>query len=1420
MFFFAHFFAQLDREHWFAPIYDGQENTNQRQQYLSLSTDEPNDTTVKVYNNNVLIYEIRDLKKGSPKSIGIDRNYIITSNLTNLASVGSLGLHVVADNPIYANLRIAVENHAEIITSKGSSALGKEFYTVVSPNNVAASSLNFMTSIIATKDNTKVTINDFKKSLKYLNTTQSSNFTVTLNKGQSYILAGRTNDNTGNLDAFTGAHITANNPITVTNGNFNGQQSSLMAAGTTVKSDILMDQSVPVNFLGDQFVVVKGFGKIGNDMEGAIVVATEPNTSIFVNGSTTPIVVLNNPGDHYWIRETNFQENTPGHFNMLINTDKNFTTNSQKKIYVYQLMAGVENGDNALATGGMNFIPPVSCYLPKKIDEIGDINKIGLTFYHTKLNIVTQSGAEVTVKKNGAVLQVIQASDLVSVGGTSEWKSFSIDNISGTISLESTKAMTAGISAGDNNVGYGGYFAGFSKIPLIVNKGGNCIPTAILTLPEGFDDYKWYNKDNPTVVLSTSNTFQPSVAGIYYAVVKQGTCDAAQTQDFYFYECTTYTGDIINICDAQNIPTITAKFVLGTEAPASIKITKDCNPSFGSLSINGLQISYTPKPNVSNVVDSFEYQVYNAAGTYYEEFHVTVNNNQIAAKDATVGQCSTTNPTSFDLTETNYTTEPHFQSVKYYTSPTGAENQTATEEIPMPYTSYTALGGTIVYARIENTLGCHVVRKVTLKILSTPDVRPENYTKPHCDEDDGKLDGNYQADLEEVTNSILADKAGFTINYFKTQPDANSPTASNTLPKNIPYIFTAANNKIWVRVESGSSCPVVMKEIELKIGNLIPDATGGSASLADNACNDVTAFDYVSKFTNETGLSATYYKSLPDAQNNTNGTTVNNPTMLSIVDGLNTFYFRVWNAASCARIFKLELTRQSPPTPTFPDAPYHICDDGTSTYNLTAGLGSGYTYEWYNDNTSTFVGSGESITVLPGKYFVIVKSASLPCTTKSTVVEVVGEPKPILNTAAFIETFCDDHLDGTYNVKFSTQVTPVILQNSTKFTTQYYRDAVMMDEILTDDWSFTTNTRVWVKVTSLYCGSVSGYIDFKTRQKVHLDNDVATATECGDLDGKYTVTNLDNYRSNFTTDPSLNITYHNSKSGAQNSNDIVNTADLTFINTKTYYLRISSSTGPCPVLAELTININRPEASTELKGVSICAGTTVELKVGTTLDGSDFKSQVWYKAEDLNTAISTDKTYNASIGNYVVVLEAQNGCKHSQSVKVSQAESAKITAIIIDGTTVTVKAEGGVPPYEYSLDGPMYYRPFSTNNVFTDVSIPGIYNVLVKTSSNCEPTLAHFTIIKILNTITPNGDGQNDYIDYSDLKSKANAKFIVIDRYGKKVYDSAERKDYIWDGKLNGKPLPTDTYWYILEWTDLGASAPTQQKGWILLKNN
>ncbi|HAI81432.1 MAG TPA: gliding motility protein, partial [Chryseobacterium sp.] len=390
-----------------------------------------------------------------------------------------------------------------------------------------------------------------------------------LNKGQSYIIDGRGN-NFQNYTGFIGAKIVANKPVSITNGNFNGQY----AGSHSTSSDILMDQGVPVEKLGQEFVLMKGNGTTVSNMEKAIIVATEDNTQIYVNGSGTPVATLNT-GQFYTTDNSAYINQGFNHYNMHIKSTKN--------IYVYQLLAG-DSGSSMVATGGFNYIPPLSCYLPKKIDEIGRIDENeyssnGVSYsatVPTKLNIITERGATVDVKRNGTSIVLSALNGPFNVVGNANWVTYSIPGVYGNIAVFSSKAVTAGISAGNDAVGYGGYFAGFSFIPAITKTEGECLPGVKLEVTEGFDSYEWLIKNpdgtySPAPGINNTFTYIPPQAGIYAVKVKQGSCAEIQTQDFKFYNCTTFTNYDYNSCGTE---TITPDFALSSQAvnPSTVQI--------------------------------------------------------------------------------------------------------------------------------------------------------------------------------------------------------------------------------------------------------------------------------------------------------------------------------------------------------------------------------------------------------------------------------------------------------------------------------------------------------------------------------------------------------------------------------------------------------------------------------------------------------------------------------------------------------------------------------------------------------------------------------------------------------------------------------------------------------------------------------
>ncbi|MBV7530969.1 Ig-like domain-containing protein [Chitinophaga sp. sic0106] len=95
------------------------------------------------------------------------------------------------------------------------------------------------------------------------------------------------------------------------------------------------------------------------------------------------------------------------------------------------------------------------------------------------------------------------------------------------------------------------------------------------------------------------------------------------------------------------------------------------------------------------------------------------------------------------------------------------------------------------------------------------------------------------------------------------------------------------------------------------------------------------------------------------------------------------------------------------------------------------------------------------------------------------------------------------------------------------------------------------------------------------------------------------------------------------------------------------------------------------------------------------------------------------------------------------------------------------------------------------------------YHVTVSNDLGCKNT-ADFAVtvvadfkVDATNILTPNGDGRNDKWVIRNLDSYPNNEVKIFDRSGRMVYS---RKNYSndWDATVNGAPLSTGTYYYIL----------------------
>ena len=254
----------------------------------------------------------------------------------------------------------------------------------------------------------------------------------------------------------------------------------------------------------------------------------------------------------------------------------------------------------------------------------------------------------------------------------------------------------------------------------------------------------------------------------------------------------------------------------------------------------------------------------------------------------------------------------------------------------------------------------------------------------------------------------------------------------------------------------------------------------------------------------------------------------------------------------------------------------------------------------------------------------------------------------------------------------------------------------------------------------------------------------------------------------------------------------------TISGNKTFYYRFENNVD-CPAVSSLDFTFKQPKKSETLQDITICKESATVLDAG-----SDFTSYLWSTGENTSSITVPPGDYYVDLG--------YNGCTYRQNVKVSAAETPIINNITVEGSTITINVSGGTPPYTYSIDGINWF----SSNIFSNVS-RGMHTAYVKDKYNCDPISKEFLILNLLNVITPNGDGYNDTLDYSNLRIYTEVSIDVYDRFGAKVYQSSPNQ-YVWDGKRNGRPVPTGSYWYTIKWKEPDTGHEKLYKGWVLVK--
>jgi gliding motility-associated-like protein len=363
------------------------------------------------------------------------------------------GLRIHATSSVTCYYECAHASNTDIWALKGPNSLGKEFYIPLHKyapfynHSFATHKAIASFDICATEDNTIVTIYSPTAVDGHAALTQ---FSVTLNTGQTYSCGWTGANYTDPATHPSGAVVLANKNITVT---IKDDSNHNPSGGCY---DIMGDQIVPVDILGTDYVAVKGSLNATGD-ESMFVLATQNNTQVFVNGATTPIATLF-AGESYRI---DMDHLSTGSVNSVY-------VRTSKPVYATHVTGfGCEMG--------MAVLPPLNCAGSQALNFTRTTNE---NFYIT---LLCRSHAINGFTMTGPTAAMIPVNSFITVPGTGgEWMAARITYTTAQIQTLSTYRITNSIDVFALGIGNGGASSGcrygyFSEFvaPISVNAGAD-----------------------------------------------------------------------------------------------------------------------------------------------------------------------------------------------------------------------------------------------------------------------------------------------------------------------------------------------------------------------------------------------------------------------------------------------------------------------------------------------------------------------------------------------------------------------------------------------------------------------------------------------------------------------------------------------------------------------------------------------------------------------------------------------------------------------------------------------------------------------------------------------------------------------------------------------------------------------------------
>lgn len=695
--------------------------------------------------------------------------------------------------------------------------------------------------------------------------------------------------------------------------------------------------------------------------------------------------------------------------------------------------------------------------------------------------------------------------------------------------------------------------------------------------------------------------------------------------------------------------------------------------------------------------------------------------------------------------------------------------------------------------------------------------------------------------------------ANLTDNATYSGTTTVSLTVSNVSPAMVDYQYRVFLNK------NGNACGLyslagILTTYALPVVNTpmnlvqCDDDLDGISDVNLTVKNDFISANYL----NET---FTYYTSQLAAENEDTAQQISNPIAYSTTTTV--VYVRVENADGCYRVVNLNVFVSTTQIPLNTVYPFYTCDDyidaanddydGISLFDFSSVTPAiqallpptaNYTIKYYKNEADALAELNEITDIVnyrnigyPNQHNIWVRVDSdldNACFGLGPFVQLTVEALPVANpiSPTNIIRNCDDDQDGVFNFDTSA-IESTILQGQTNVDVIYTDTNGVVYNPLPNPFPVTNQLTITARVVNNVTSATNGpcfdettfqfIVDVKpqaftlpTNFLTVCDDEIDPVTQNGLVD--FDTTTIETLILNGQTGMVVTYTLANGTVLNQLPNPF-STGTQNVTVTVTNPLNTT-----CPATATLNFIVHPIPNVDILHEELICSNIPtfiVTLDAGI-VDGTS-PTDYTYQWNLNNNPIPGETGYTIQVnteGIYTVEVTNNLGCTVIRTIDVIASNAATIENMVVvdlvDNNTISVTVTtSSVGNYVYALDDHF----FQTSNYFENVSI-GIHTVYIKDLNGCGETEQIVYILGAPKYFTPNGDGIHDTWNIQGISAgyNSNAVISIFDRYSK-LLKQISGVGAGWNGTLNGVQLPTDDYWFTVQFED-GRSA----KGHFSLK--